>query len=76
MGEIPEELWSKKGTSCCGAKFMPWACGASRVMEFTMGGTVQCILCERLPDALDNEIKKIHIDWHAACGRLTAAQAF
>ena len=74
MGGIPEERWSKEGTSCCGANFFPWACGASRIMEFTMNGTVQCVLCDRLPDKLDNEINSIHLEWHVACGRLTPAQ--
>ena len=27
-----------------------------------------------LLEKLDNEIKNIHLEWHAACGRLTAAQ--
>ena len=74
MTGVPENEWSIKGTSCCGSKFFPWACGASRIMEFTMNCHVQCVLCERLPEKLDNEIKLQHLQWHEACGRLTPAQ--
>ena len=74
MNDIPDNLWSKQGTPCCGSKFFPWRSGASKVMEFTVNGEVQCILCERLPEKLDNEIKLLHLEWHRACGRLTPDQ--
>ena len=38
MATIPgcqsDKDWTKLGTRCCGSKFFPWACGASKVMEF------------------------------------------
>ena len=43
-------------------------------MEFTLNNVVYCVLCERLPEKLDNEIKLQHLEWHEACGRLTPAQ--
>ena len=30
------------------------------------------ILAERCPPQLDDEIKKVHYEWHKACGRTTA----
>ena len=74
MNDIPDNLWDKQGTPCCGSKFFPWRSGASKVMEFTVNGEVQCILCERLPEKLDNEIKLLHLEWHRACGRLIPDQ--
>ena len=74
MSGVPEKLWSAQGTNCCGAKFFPWACGASRIMEFTLNNVVYCVLCERLPEKLGNDIKLQHLEWHEACGRLTPAQ--
>ena len=74
MDGIPEHLWSQQGTPCCGSRFSPWARGASKIMEITVNGIVQCILCEKLPDKLDNEIKLQHLKWYQACGRLTPAK--
>ena len=73
MAGIPEKDWSKL-TECCGSKFFPWACGASRIMEFTINGTVHCILCERIPDKLNNQIKLQRLQWDEACEKLTPAQ--
>ena len=57
---------------CCGAKFVPYARGASKVIELRMGnGTWACILAERLPENLDDEIKKVMYHWHVAEQRLT-----
>ena len=43
-------------------------------MELTTGDSVHAVLAERLPEALDDAIKKVHFDWHKACGRTTAEQ--
>ena len=73
MAGIPENDWSNHA-GCCGAKFHPWACGASRIMEFTINGTVHCILCERIPERLNNQIKLQRLEWDEACEKLTPAQ--
>ena len=78
MAAIPgcrsDKDWTRLGTKCCGSKFFPWACGASRILEFDLNGIIHCILCERLPEKLDNQIKLQHLEWHEACMRLTPAQ--
>ena len=46
---------------------MPWAKGASQVLELNMGdGTWEAISAERLPAILDDEIKKNHREFLAA----------
>ena len=60
---------------CCGAKFVPWARGASKVIELRMqDGNWACILAERMPQQLDDEIKQVLFAWHEAESRLTAAE--
>ena len=73
MGDTPEEQWSIC-TPCCGSKFIPWARGASKVVELRVGNAIHAILAERLPEELDDEIKKVQYEWHRACGRTTAEQ--
>ena len=73
MGDTPEEKWSIC-TPCCGSKFIPWARGASKVVELRVGNAIHAILAERLPEELDDEIKKVQYEWHRACGRTTAEQ--
>ena len=73
MGDIPEALWTKH-TPCCGAKFVPWACGASMVVELNFGGERHAILAERLPKELDDEIKHVLCEWHRAESRVTVEE--
>ena len=73
MGDTPEEQWSTY-TPCCGSKFVPWARGASKVMELKVGNAIHAILAERLPLELDDAIKNVQYEWHLACGRTTAEQ--
>ena len=56
----------------CGAKFCPWKRGASKVVELKVDGQWHAILAERLPEQLDDEIKKLQFAFHQACGRVTA----
>ena len=80
MAEVPgchsDKDSSRLGTKCCGSKFFPWACGASRIMEFNLNCIIHCVLCESLPEKLDNQIKLQHLEWHEACQKLTPAQIF
>jgi len=62
-------IWPQPG---CGAKFVPWARGASKVIEFLADGQWYSFVASRLPEELDDEIKKVLLTWHQACGRLTA----
>ena len=73
MKGIPDHEWNAY-TGCCGAKFIPWAWGASKVVELTICGETHAILAERLPDQLDDEIKRMQYAFHKACGRVTAEQ--
>ncbi len=67
-GEDPSS-WPKLG---CGAKFVPWARGASKVLEIRDEfGNWRAILADRLPEQLDDEIKKVLHAWHEAAGRVT-----
>ena len=68
LGDTPEEKWSIC-TPCCGSKFIPWARGASKVMELKVGNAIHAILADRLPVELDDEIKNVQYEWHLACGR-------
>ena len=61
--------WPKCG---CGAKFVPWACGASKVLEIQVApGEWEAILAERLPEELDDEINNVLHEWHAAGQRVS-----
>ena len=73
MGDIPESEW-KHHTPCCGSWFIPWAHGASKVLEMKVADTHHAIRAERMPDELDDEIKKVQMAFHEACGRTTAEQ--
>ena len=73
MAGIPENDWSKR-TACCGATFYPWACGASGVLEFNINNISYCILCERVPEKLSNQIKLQRLQWDEACEKITPAQ--
>ena len=73
MGDIPEDEW-KLHTPCCGSWFAPWKHGASKVLEMKVADVQHAIRAERLPDELDDEIKKVQMAWHEACGRTTAQQ--
>ena len=59
---------------CCGAKFIPWARGASKVLEFYCPKSHKwwTLVAERLPQVLDDEIKKKLNEWHEICGHVTA----
>ena len=71
-GENPD-LWP--GASlCCGAKFAPWKRGPSKVVEMLVEGKWVCFLAERLPEQLDDEIKKVQEAWHRAQGQVTAEE--
>eukprot|EP00975_Prorocentrum_lima_P051271 10739690-Prorocentrum_lima.AAC.1 len=51
------DKWPEVG---CGARCVPWARGASMVMEMRMtDGTWEAFMAERFPEALDDEIKKV-----------------
>ena len=72
MPGVPEEHWqSHCGVPFCGAKFAPWKGGASNVVELNVGGEIHAMLAERLPEQLDDEIKKLLHEWHVAEGRVT-----
>ena len=67
MPNVPEEHWQRHcGVDFCGVKFVPWKKGASKVVELNVGGNVMAFLAERLPEQLDDEIKKLLHDWHVA----------
>ena len=78
MAKIPfchsDKDWSRLDTRCCGSKLFPWAFCASRIMEFDLNGTVHCVLCEKLPEKFEKQIKLQHSEWHEACKKLTAIQ--
>ena len=58
---------------CCGAIFVPWARGPSQVIEIRADcGQWYAFLACRLPQELGDEIKKVPLEWHRACGQLTA----
>ena len=66
------EWWPQPG---CSAKFIPYARGASQVLEIQMpDGTWEALLCERVPEVLDKEIKRHLLEFHTACQRLTAEE--
>ena len=67
----PSETWHGM-SGCCGAWFIPWARGASQIVEIKVADVWFAILAERCPPELDNEIKKVKYEWHVACGRTTA----
>ncbi len=51
----------------CGATYRPWARGEGMVLEFEMSdGNWGAILCDLLPEILDDEIKKVQSAWYAA----------
>ena len=52
-------IWPQPG---CWANFIPWARGASKVIEFLADGQWYSFLASRLPDELDDEIKKVLFD--------------
>ena len=56
----------------CGAKFFPWKNGASKVIEIETDQGWIAFVAERLPEALDDEIKGKLYEWHQACKCLTA----
>ena len=58
---------------CCGARFRAWARGPSKVVEIQAdNGDWYALLADRPPQELDDEIKRVHHQWHLACSRLTA----
>ena len=70
LQDVPKEQW--KDLACtCGAKFIPWACGASKVVEIRVEGVWHALLAERLPEELDDEIKKVLFEFHKAMERVT-----
>ena len=73
MGSIPDHEWDSYAPTC-GARFVPWAKGASKVVELKVKDTFYAILADRLPEELDDEIKKVQHAWHVALGRTTAEQ--
>ena len=73
MGDIPDSEWNRH-TPCCGSWFIPWAFGASYVVEMKVGDEVYCMRAERMPNELDDEIKKVQLAWHKALGRTTKEQ--
>jgi hypothetical protein len=57
---------SKWPNPCRGARFLPWARGASKCVEFkTVEGWVS-FLADRLPEQLEDEIMKVHEAFHKA----------
>ena len=61
--------WPKIG---CGTKFRPWARGASKLLEIeTSHGWVN-IIADRLPEQLDDEIKKVQYEFCKCCNKVTA----
>ena len=63
------KAWPQPG---CGAKFVPWANGPTKVIELLMpDGTWQALRAERLPEQLDDKIKGVLHEWHEAAGRVT-----
>ncbi len=73
LGEDPK-FWPQ--TLGCGAKFAPWSRGPSKLKEIKVEGTCFCFLAERLPDALDDEIKNVQEAFHIAAGQVTAEEMF
>ncbi len=77
--EVLDEMTKRFGpdkrnwtTPCCGANFAPWRKGASKVIEMRMAdGEWKAILADRLPEQLDDEIKGVLHEWHAAAQRIT-----
>ena len=41
------------------------------VTHHPKAGLMECIMAERLPEQLDDEIKKVLYAWQVACGRIT-----
>ena len=65
----------KSHTHCCGAKFIPWARGCSKVLEiYTESDGWLALLAERLPEELDDEIKGVIYEWNKACSKVTAEE--
>ncbi len=62
-----KQLWPDIG---CGAKFRPWCRGASKILEIKTDEGWVNIIAERLPEQLDDAIKDLQHQWHAACQRL------
>ncbi len=58
----------------CGARFIPHARGPSKVVEMLVAGEWVCFLAERLPQLLDDEIKKQLEKWHEQLGHVTAEE--
>ena len=66
------DKWPQPG---CGAKFSPWAKGPSKIIELQMpDGNWQAIRAMRLPQKLDDEIKKVLLEFHEASGQVTAEE--
>jgi hypothetical protein len=65
--------WPGQGMGC-GAKFAPWRRGPSKIVEILIDGKNEWVAfpAERLPEQLDDEIKKVLYQWHNACTRITA----
>eukprot|EP00975_Prorocentrum_lima_P000574 112454-Prorocentrum_lima.AAC.1 len=52
------DKWPKVG---CGARFLPWARGASLVAEIKMAdGRWEACMADSCPEQLDDEIKNAH----------------
>lgn len=56
----------------CLAKFRPWARGESTVLELKVDGKWHAITAGRLPEQLDDEIKKLQYAWRSARLHVTA----
>ena len=55
----------------CGATFVPWKAGKSQVVYvMSRDGTWHAFAAERMPEQLDNAIKKKKAEWYLAAARL------
>ena len=65
--------WKKWPQPGCNSNFRPWRNGASMVVELKMGPNEwTSFMAERLPEELDDEIKKVHANYFLAQKDLTA----
>jgi len=55
---------------CCGARFLPWARGASKCVEIKLAEGWVSFLAGGLPEQLEDEIMKAHEAFHQADVRI------
>ena len=76
LDDIENKMAMRMPNPCCGARYVPWGRGESQVVEIDLedeNGILQpyCFIAARLPQQLDDEIKKKQAEWVRAQWQLS-----